>query len=427
MITNREITKNIISKSPTVISITKNNLDKYGFSRFCYPGETKKEDDSLVREIEVPSELADSGRVKFVFKESYLILLSKNKRNSVTTWNNFSIESSGKNSDHMFLLSQRAGWNQTYEDVKEFALQNPEANLLAIVDTDGVKNSLGTGLVLKVGDNLSWIGMILVHPELRRQGIANSIMERCIAIARLNIKTPIVGLDATPAGLNVYKRMGFKESFKIWRCTLQTNSSITIPSNLIIENSPPIETIVTYLSEVNQKEKLLELKLIQKLYPSGVFLAKNEHGISGFVMTRPGRRKPFIGPLVASSLENVKALLAHSLKYWSDKGFKDVFIDVPEKHFEIESVWNNEGECLSIPKNSKISSSIFPLRSFVRMYEAPDDDEAQLMYSKADGDYHKAKLVELAVANQKKTHEFMDFERNEMLKWVYAIGGPELS
>lgn len=427
MITNKDITKNIISKLPAVISITKNNLDQYGFSRFCYPGETKKENDYLVREIEVPSDITDSGRVKILFKKSYLILLSKNKSNSVATWDSFSIESSEQNSDHMFLLSQRAGWNQTYEDVKEFALQNPEANLLAILDTDGVKNSLGSGLVLKVGDNLSWIGMILVHPELRRQGIANSIMERCISIARLKIKTPIVGLDATPAGLKVYKRMGFKESFKIWRSTLQTNNSETLHSNINIENSPPIETIVKYLSEVNQKEKLHELKLIQKLYPSGVFLAKNGHGISGFVMTRPGRRKPFIGPLVASSIENAKALLAYSLEYWSSKGFDEVFIDVPEKHFEIESVWNDEGECLAIPQNCKLSNSILPLRSFVRMYEAPDSEEAEIMYAKADGDNHKTMLVELAVANQKKTHEFMNFERNEMLKWIYAIGGPELS
>ena len=76
----------------------------------------------------------------------------------------------------MYSLSQKAGWNQTIDDLKLLAAQNPQGNLLGVADIDGVSKPLGSGMVLNVGESLAWLGMILVHPEHRRQGIASAIV-----------------------------------------------------------------------------------------------------------------------------------------------------------------------------------------------------------------------------------------------------------
>jgi len=427
MITDKGISKDKNQNQPEVIHLTKNNMSSYGFTRLCYPNEAEKDGDNLAREIELPNEANISKLIKFVFPESELILLSKDKTNRVSEWEKFSIDSAQLNADHMFLLSQRAGWNQTINDVKEFAMQNPNANLLANINIDGISNPLGSGLVLKVGENLSWIGMILVHPEVRRQGIANAIMEECISFARLHLKTPLVGLDATPAGVQVYKRMGFRESFTIWRCSLATAGSNSISTGITVENSFPIELVIKYLENVKLIEKLPELKLIFKLYPEGVFIAKEKDNIIGFAMSRPGRLKPFIGPVVANNLQIAQALLEYTIEYWSKKGFDNIFIDIPEKHFEIKSELDSDGACISKPENCKLNHSIVPERNFVRMYEAPDIKEAEKLLENNSNNTNRALSIKHASMNAKKTNEFMIFEKNEMLRWIYSIGGPELS
>ena len=80
----------------------------------------------------------------------------------------------------MKLLCERAGWNQTEEDLINYLDIAEDANFLATIDVKGSRISLGCGAVYFIGDDTCWISMILVHPEVRRQGIARAIMEHCI-------------------------------------------------------------------------------------------------------------------------------------------------------------------------------------------------------------------------------------------------------
>ncbi len=431
---NMTIEENSLKQSsmehPDVINLTSSNMVKYGFARFCFAGEVVKDGEYLSREIELPRK--DSGELKLTkvkFPESSIITLPKEKSKKITAWDNFSVTSAGQVDAHMYLLSQRAGWNQTNNDIKVLTSNNPEGNLLGQLDIEGIKNPLGSGLVLKVGDNLSWIGMILVHPELRRQGIANAIMERCIEIARLSMNTPIVGLDATPDGLQVYKRMGFKESFNIWRCKLKTHSTSELKGNNKIKQSVTINTLNNFLINVKLSSKIPELELIQKMYPEGFFVSKKKGEVTGFVMNRPGRLKPFIGPLVAASLEDAKALLFYSMNYWKAKGWDEGFIDIPELNFEEQSRWNSEDFNLTMPLDCKLYINIQPVRSFVRMYEAPDKNDISLISENYLKNRHSRsiKTLEHAEASLQTTNSFMSLEKNEMLKYMFAIGGPELS
>ncbi|MEM7011507.1 MAG: GNAT family N-acetyltransferase, partial [Verrucomicrobiota bacterium] len=69
-----------------------------------------------------------------------------------------------------------AGWNQTLEDWRRILRFEPDGCFLAEFD----RRPAGTATTICYGDVLGWIGMILVHPEFRRRGIATSLMERSI-------------------------------------------------------------------------------------------------------------------------------------------------------------------------------------------------------------------------------------------------------
>ncbi len=343
--------------------------------------------------------------------------------------NLFRVVSAGKDIVSMYSLSQKAGWNQTIDDLKLLAAQDPKGNLLGVADIDGISKPLGSGLVLNVGESLAWIGMILVHPEYRRQGIASVIMEECIEVARLVMNNSIVGLDATPHGLQVYTNIGFQKSFNIWRCQLKTEATIQIDASIKIIRNLSMYKYTDMLQDMGLHTKFAGLSLIQKMHPEGVWVAQAKGKPIGIVMTRPGRLMPFVGPLLAASPGAARTLLDHVLKFWKEKGHDKVFMDIPEKHFNSASLWENEIACITPPEDCVLSSGIKPARCFIRMYELISADNfIRLAARRSDDTRHVRSIetLEQARAAFEDTASYMNQEI-ETLQYLYAVGGPELS
>src|SRR5690349_2144153 len=103
-------------------------------------------------------------------------------------------------------LSALIGWNQNVEDWAEFL----RAGALRGLD-DGNRESLAaTAATLPYGPRLAWISMVLVRPELRRRGHASALMRWAVESLR-TAGTAAQVLDATPAGREVYARLGFRD------------------------------------------------------------------------------------------------------------------------------------------------------------------------------------------------------------------------
>jgi GNAT superfamily N-acetyltransferase len=341
----------------------------------------------------------------------------------------FRIVSAGKDIDPMYSLSQKAEWNQTIDDLMLLAARDPKGNLLGVADIDGVSKPLGSGMVLNIGESLAWLGMILVHPEHRRQGIASAIMEQCIEVARLAMDNSIVGLDATPAGLQVYKNIGFQKSFKIWRCKLQTEAIIQIDASIEVIRNLSMYKYTDMLRDMNLHTKFAGLRVIQKIHPEGVWVAQAKGKPIGMVMTRPGRLKPFIGPLLAAFPGAARTLLDHVLKYWKEKGHDEVFMDIPEKHFNSASRWESEMVCITPPEDCVLGQGVEAARCFIRMYEMISEENFSLLATrKADGNKHARDVEALKHARSSYaiTVEHMKKEL-ESLEYLFAVGGPELS
>jgi GNAT superfamily N-acetyltransferase len=91
-------------------------------------------------------------------------------------------------------LKSQAGWNQTEEDWRRFLEGPPGSGGFAAVHNGRV---VGTAAAIRYGDDLGWIGMMLVDAAFRRQGIGRLLLQH--AVDHLS-GCRAVKLDATPDG-----------------------------------------------------------------------------------------------------------------------------------------------------------------------------------------------------------------------------------
>ena len=108
--------------------------------------------------------------------------------------------------DACMALKERIGWNQTRRDWEAFLALRPLGCFVAVADGAVV----GTVTTTNYHDDFAWIGMVLVSPEHRRQGIGTMLLQTALG-SLASCKT--VRLDATPHGKQVYVRLGFHDEW----------------------------------------------------------------------------------------------------------------------------------------------------------------------------------------------------------------------
>ena len=75
-------------------------------------------------------------------------------------------------------------------------------------------NVMGTVTTIPYENHFAWIGMVLVDPSKRRQGIGTQLLREAL---QLTADQETIKLDATPAGREVYLKLGFVDEYKIIR------------------------------------------------------------------------------------------------------------------------------------------------------------------------------------------------------------------
>ncbi|MCK5701819.1 MAG: GNAT family N-acetyltransferase [Cyclobacteriaceae bacterium] len=409
------------------IHLSIDTLSMYGFACFHYKEEPLLENNFWLREIVLSAgEENKPQQIKIPKK----LLVEISHEDKIVNSKNYKIDSNSAAVKPIKLLSERAGWNQTLADLDIINAHAENGYRLATYSHENQEIPLGSGLSLPVSDDMSWIGMILVHPELRRQGIARSIMNSCLEYARLIQNKSIVGLDATPQGKQVYDSLGFKDSYKIWRSDISTDFE-NDPVSMAKPEPLELERIRKYLNRINNTERYQIVELLESLPGTKNIMVVSGGTVCGFVMSRPGRIKPFIGPLIADSNNIAISLLNHVLKHWKSMGHAHAFIDVPEYHIGERSIFTNEDDQSNSPKKSQFS--INPLRSFVRMYQLISESELEenlqksLPRQQAGMSEETNIALNKAIDSYEKTLTYMEKEKRDIIPSMYAIGGPEMS
>src|SRR5688572_20198533 len=97
-------------------------------------------------------------------------------------------------------LSRAARWNQTEREWELFLRLNPKGCRVAVID----ERVVGTVATARYEDRFAWIGMVLVDPAERGQGIGGRLMAEALYVLK---DMPSIRLDATPAGHAVYQKL----------------------------------------------------------------------------------------------------------------------------------------------------------------------------------------------------------------------------
>ncbi len=209
-------------------------------------------------------------------------------------------------------IKSEEGWNQTENDWKFLIRHNPQACLVAVSD----RQIVGTVTAMRYHTQLAWIGMMLVRKEYRGQGIGQLLMRHILQ--RLTNMTA-VKLDATPAGRQVYVKLGFLDEYPISRLTasslyLPTTSQDKLAGKLVAINRQALPAIAQYDQERLGVDRSLLLSYLLAQAPGTSYQLIIDNRLCGFVMQRAGSRYTQVGPLVADSEENAKMLLARILE-----------------------------------------------------------------------------------------------------------------
>jgi GNAT superfamily N-acetyltransferase len=196
-------------------------------------------------------------------------------------------------------LSALVGWNQVEADWRHFLAQG---RVVAVDDGDPACLA-ATAAVLPFGPDLAWISMVLVRPDRRREGLATALIRWAMGALE---GTRCVALDATPAGREVYRHLGFADvlGFSRWRLPAAPVAPDVAVRPLAAEDWPMVFALD---AAAFGAPRMALLRAFAARRPDAAWIVADG---GGFALGRDGLRAPAIGPVVAQDATTALALIA---------------------------------------------------------------------------------------------------------------------
>jgi GNAT superfamily N-acetyltransferase len=243
-------------------------------------------------------------------------------------------------------LSNEAGWNQTASDWRF---------MLAAGEARGQLTPAGalvaSALILPYDERIAWIAMVLTTESHRRRGLATANLHW--ATLRCAARGLIGGLDATPAGREVYSPLGFTDLWGLQRLRAERPGNLPEPRHSLVirpMHEDDLAAVTAMDAEAFGAARGALLAYLRAGQPSCAWTTHVPGGaLAGFVLGRPGRATLHIGPLIARDPDVATALAARALMQQSGP----VSIDVPDGQ--------------GVFRQRLIEAGFAPLRPFTRM------------------------------------------------------------
>src|SRR5215472_5902121 len=202
-------------------------------------------------------------------------------------------------------LNTLSGWNQMAADWRRFLDNSPRGCF--VMEHDG--KVVGTATTICYENRFAWIGMVLVDPDYRKQGIGTQLLKRTIEhLDDSNIRT--MKLDATPQGKPLYAKLGFVGEYEIERWILKrppgAASSIQ-RSKCVPLNETQLERILGLDRELFGADRTFLLRSLFKETPEYA-TAVWDGSPQGYAFGRRGLFADHLGPWMArdrTTAENI--------------------------------------------------------------------------------------------------------------------------
>lgn len=206
--------------------------------------------------------------------------------------------------DAALALSTSENWNQSAAEWGRMMRLEPEG-CFAARDGDRI---VGTVTTITYGRDLAWIGMMLVHPEVRRRGIGAALMGRSLDYAHeRGVRS--VKLDATPAGRPLYESLGFVAEAELERWQGVARADANAAQH---DHAPDPRALLALDREAYDVDRARLVEALAADTPAGPFMYYMKDGTpSGYALARRGRAATYIGPLIARTKDVVAPILGH--------------------------------------------------------------------------------------------------------------------
>jgi GNAT superfamily N-acetyltransferase len=224
-----------------------------------------------------------------------------------------------------------AGWNQTADDWRMFL---EDGRLWGCKGDDGQVIATAAAMPYR---RVGWISLVLVDDRWRRRGLATRLTQR--AAAELDEAGLVPMLDATPAGREVYLRMGFRD---VWPLTRWASDAPSPSGQRPAQGVRPLATAdLPALAAFDLpcfaggRERVLA-RLARRSV--GFACVQQRSGkVHGFLLGRAGRLATQVGPVIANDLDAATALLEFALGRITGAAI----VDVPDSRRDL-AAWLGE-------------------------------------------------------------------------------------
>jgi GNAT superfamily N-acetyltransferase len=219
-----------------------------------------------------------------------------------------------------FALSQssREGWDTTRESFEIHLLHDPGGGFVAEI------GGLPVGMVSTTRyQRTGWMGELIVAPDHRRRGIGTALMERGIrCLEEQGVHT--IRLEADPAGVPIYRKLGFADEYGSPRFRLQNVPGVTPGA---ADGGGPQE-----LNEIAELDARIfgddRLRLLREFFgrARAVYTHANRGELTGYLMVQRSTSGARLGPWVATQSGVAEELLGKAL---SEIGSETVIVALP--------------------------------------------------------------------------------------------------
>ena len=257
-------------------------------------------------------------------------------------------------------LSDEARWNQTADDWRTmlalgegFGFAEPGGRIIA------------TTLALPFASGgFGWISMVLVTESHRRRGLATRLLE--CAMRSLERDYLVAILDATPAGREVYRTLGFEDTWGILR--MQKLTAAALPAAPSIPTRPMIDAdwgeVLALDRAAFKADRSALLDALRARLPAAALVAEHAGQIGGFLLGRDGRTANQLGPCVCGDEDTAIALLAAGLRSVPPP----VFLDLPDAHAALGDWLRAAGFAVQRPYTRMVLKRKQPFNEVKRLF-----------------------------------------------------------
>jgi GNAT superfamily N-acetyltransferase len=206
-------------------------------------------------------------------------------------------------------LKEISAWNQTAQDWGRFLCASPNGCFVAEVDARVV----GTATTISYEDKFAWVGMVLVAPEFRGQGIGTRLLERTIEFLD-SAKIRTMKLDATPLGKPLYEKLGFVTEYEIERLILKRGpEQLRDVRNSSVQGgltNAQFEMIIARDRELFGADRSSILRSLHREAPELTMAVWRSGKLNGYIFGREGSFADHLGPWMSADADTCQQLIA---------------------------------------------------------------------------------------------------------------------